>query len=72
MASVNDLLKVANEPNSLGEWLDRFSPEDREVVEDAMRRHKPSQIYPILRSLDDNPFPFSAGAISGWRRRSDG
>ena len=69
MANVSDLLDVKDQPSTMEEWLDRFAPRDREIVEDSIRHNPPSKVYPILKNLEHNPLPFSKSALSGWRRR---
>lgn len=69
MATIDDLKSMAREPTTIDEWLSRFSDEDRLVIQDAMLRHDPSKVHPILTELEENPFPFTAAAISNWRRR---
>lgn len=72
MALVSDLLDVKDEPSTMEEWLGRFSEQDRKIVIDSIRSHKSSKIYPILKDLDENPYPFSVAALSDWRRRTYG
>mgnify|MGYP006956572866 FL=1 len=72
MASIQDLAALIDKPRTMEEWLSRFNDEDRKVVEEAILTHGPGRLHPILRDLDENPFPFSAGEISDWRRRTYG
>lgn len=72
MTKVSDLNLLGNKPATMEEWLSRFTEEDRKIVTEAIVTQSPSKIHPILRDLDDNPCPFSAAALSGWRRRAHG
>lgn len=72
MTAVSDLRKVIDKPTTMDEWLSRFTEEDRKIVTEAIVTQSPAKIHPILRDLDDNPCPFSAAALSGWRRRVHG
>lgn len=69
MATVDDLKAMGEEPNTIDDWLERFTEEEKIVVQDAMLRHSPKRIFEIITELEDNPYPFSLSSISNWRRR---
>lgn len=69
MANVSDLLAVPVKPATVEEWLDRFSPEDRAVVVEAIITRPAAAVMPILENLDDNPFPFRKNTLSVWRSK---
>lgn len=69
MTNVNDLKTIPTGPQTMEEWLDNFTPEDRAIVEDAILTRPLVALMPILTELDDNPFPFRKNTLSAWRSR---
>lgn len=69
MSTVSELKKVARvEPKDLGEWLDGFSEDDRETVVGAILRGATKDVYPIIASLSENPYPFRQATLNHHRR----
>lgn len=68
MATINDLKNLQEKPRTIDEWLGNFNDEDQEVVVNAILRSSASDLWPILTSLEDNPFPFKKETINHARR----
>lgn len=70
MASIKDLEALdTSAPKSLSEWLKGFSDEERDVVEHAILTARTNDVYPILKGLEDNPYPFERDTLNLHRRR---
>lgn len=66
-----DLVKAAENadaPKSSAEWLERFEPEIQEKLISAIAT-APSlrALHTDLRTLDENPYPFTYWAIKNFR-----
>lgn len=67
MATINDLKEIESKPVTIEQWLNRFNDSDRKIVIDSIIKGKTSDLYPILKNLDDNPFPFKRDTINHAR-----
>lgn len=62
-------LDAATAPLTIDEWLSRFSEDEQQKVRHAILTHAPSRIYPILKELEHNPYPFTKDSLSKWARK---
>lgn len=73
MANVQDLQKLETpKPRNYREWLHRFTEQEKQTVVEAILTHPNSRIYPVLSSLDENPYPFEPDTLNYLRRRLQG
>ncbi|OFT36222.1 hypothetical protein HMPREF3166_01490 [Corynebacterium sp. HMSC08A12] len=68
MATIDDLKRINSAPRTVEEWLGRFNEEDRQVVVEAIISGKTSDLYPLLNTLETNPFTFRKSTINHIRR----
>lgn len=68
MATIDDLANLTGY-RTVGDWIADHDDNDRRLIETAMMNHQPSQVWPVLSNLVDNPFPFSKSALEGAMRR---
>lgn len=72
MATIDTLKELASTertPRTIDEWLDRFNDEDKAVVLKAVITTPAATLYPVVKELDDNPYPFRAKGLTDLARR---
>ncbi|MFS0140273.1 hypothetical protein ACL1FJ_00585 [Corynebacterium striatum] len=68
--TLDALKNLEARPINVDSWLDRFNEEDRATVIKALEEHSPSRVFPIISTLEDNPFPFQLGTLQAWKKRN--
>lgn len=63
MATINDLKNIPTIAN-IADWVRSFSEQEQEILKAAFLAGKPKDVYDIVVALDENPFPFTRGALS--------
>ncbi|RAV34900.1 hypothetical protein [Corynebacterium heidelbergense] len=65
-------LPTTFEPRSTKEWIMSFSPEERDIIHQALRVSPPSVVYQTITKLDENPYRFSLSALQDYARALKG
>lgn len=68
MATINDLANLTGY-RTVDDWIADHSDEEREMITEAMLTYQPSQVWPVLSNLSDNPFPFRKTSLQAAMRR---
>lgn len=74
-ARLNDLLEKQS-PKTFEGWVDSFSEEDRDAINDSLtiayERRTYADVYSVLKTLEDNPWRGGKDALINYCNRKFG